>query len=181
MASGFRIIKEQLQTVVPPGRILLVGATGLYSTVTDSSGIAVFNTTAVHALKIGDIVQINGTEYDDFNAVIASIPSTTSFTTALPFSQTDTGTYSVNDFITFNDFVPTDFMQEVQVQLSVSTADMTGTLLSITLDGGDSYIFLNDNEKINGLTTFTFFVKQNSAVNFLVPSAATITMIVGVS
>lgn len=178
MVSGFKIIAEELKTFTNTGRIVFSGASGTYVSVADDSGDAVFTTPTAHPLKVGDVIQIDGTVYENiFAATVTAVPTSTTFTAGITFINTDVGAFLINEFITFDDFVPPDFMQEIQVEFGTSAA----TKLSVTLDGGANYVLLKNDETITGLATFTFFVKKDSVVNFVVGSAVSITMVIGAS
>ena len=175
-ASGFRIIKDQTEEGPIANEIVFSSERGAFNTVSDNGGKAQFNTTASFNLSVGSIVQIIGLVYSDFNAIIISVESPTSFTLDIDFTASAAGLFLVNDFVTFED-TPSDFMREVQVQFLTSGF----TIISITFDGGDNYIPVNDGVSATGLFTFTIFVKKDSVVNFISSGAVTVTSTVGVS
>ena len=61
-----------------------------------------------------------------------------------------------------DDQTPANFEREIQVQLSSATASN----VQITLDGGVTWLDINNGDTLVGLATFTFLVDNATLLNF---------------
>jgi len=74
-----------------------LGTDGTITSVTDSSGTALFNTAGAHGYSVSDSVQVWNTTNYNVTATVATVPTTTSFTlTAISYVANDTG-WSTSD------------------------------------------------------------------------------------
>lgn len=144
-----------------------VGNSGTYASVSDDGGNVQIVTAAPHGLEIGDKIDVVGTVYNFGGQSVITINSTTTFTVAVPFTATDMGNWFENDAVTFED-TPENFLRELHVQFDTTVS----VGIEISLDGGLSYMALNNANELIGLATFTFFVVKGSEVNFRTTSAA---------
>ena len=173
-ASGFHIIKDENRIEPLPNLIIFSSLTGIYTSVSDNDGKAQLGTGPPYDISVGDVLQLFGGVYNTFNATVISVESPLLFTVDLAFNGNDSGFFLVNDFVTFEED-PENLLSEIQVQILTSDE----TIVSVTFDGGANYIPLNDNLSIHGLSTFTFYVKKESVVNFTSSESVTITVTVG--
>lgn len=173
-AEGFTIVKDENRIEPLPNLIIFSSLTSIYTSVSDNDGKAQLGTGPPIDISVGDVLQLFGGVYNTFNATVISVESPLLFTVDLAFNGNDGGFLLVNDFLTFEED-PENLLSEVQVQI-LTTAE---TIVSVTFDGG-VYVTLNDNQPINGLATFTFYVEKESLVNFVSSESVTITVTVSV-
>jgi len=140
-----------------------------YTQVTDQGGGTIrFTTSTAHGFVATDTVDIlsaNKTTYAFADITVSNVPSTTEFDVVATFVSDDTGTVSADsdiEFLDWDDDTPDNTLREIHVQFDTDIA----VGVEITLDGGSTYMPINNATTLVGLATFTMFVIDTTLLNF---------------
>lgn len=178
MVAGFQIKAEFAGSVIAD-EPWFNDLAGSYTGFSAGGGATEFQAPS-HNLVIGDLITIlsaTGTSLDITLAEVTTTLNANTFTIAGEIAGDGTGNWFRYENVTWTDSTPKGpfsgsegFLREIHIQFSTSSS----VVVEVTLDGGATFLPLNNNAGIFGLATFTMFVKALTELNFRSDSATTV-------
>ena len=165
--SGFGIKAQTSGTFTAEIPWFQGAESGSFTAATDDGGIAVFTLDDATGLSVGDGIYVDGTpNYLNQTGIITAINGL-NVTTNILFNGADTGTWIQLQVINFSSDTPEDYLRVIHTQFDTGVS----VAIEITLNGKD-YMAINNDDPIQGLATFTFFMQNESILNFRTASGS---------